>query len=133
MTNSTGCGASGGGSGTASSASGGAAALSASRGAAASSSGNGAASAAAFSDLTYDNVTTFFSGKRHFFHRDSTTLFRRSNKAYNSSVAPVRVAVAHPCAHDGVNRFVCSWWPPAGRHLEAGATEDFKDLCLESF
>jgi hypothetical protein len=70
------------------------------------------------------NITTFFSGQRHFFHRDSTTLFRRSNNAYNSSVPPVRVAVARPCAHDRVNRFVFIWWPPAGRHPETGATED---------
>ncbi len=37
---------------------------------------------------------------------------------YNPSVGPVLVAAARPCAHDRANRFIFSWWPPAGRHPE---------------
>jgi hypothetical protein len=50
----------------------------------------------------------------------------------NPSLGPVRVAAARSCAHDRANRFIFSWWPPVGRHLETGVTEDHKlsQICV---
>jgi hypothetical protein len=46
------------------------------------------------------------------------------NMPYNPSVCPVPVGAARPCAHARANRFIFIWRPPAGQHLQTGATED---------
>ena len=45
------------------------------------------------------NKTDFLTAIRHFSHRGSTTLFRRSNMPYNTGVTEARLRLARPCAH----------------------------------
>ena len=69
------------------------------------------------------NRTAFFTAIGHFSHGGSTTSFRRSIMPYNARAWPVSLALARPCAHGRANINVFMLPPPAGRHLETGATE----------